>query len=77
MDSTDIVNIYCQRPGAVAHMGLGEWFARAHQIKDRELELCLNVKQSISIILNKGYDVFELYPLVTYNKELEHVTATR
>lgn len=72
MDILDVVDVYMQRPVAVAHIGLGDWFCRACGIVQRDL--IYSTTKEAKRIINEQHIPFERDLAVTlrnFNKQHE------
>ena len=54
MDTALISDIYCQRPGNIAHIPFGQWFCTAMNVSDNEL-FYARLHDAKQIIIKKGY----------------------
>lgn len=54
MDTSEVVTVYMQRPGSIAHLGLGAWFVYATDKVDHVLVYCTGAEAKRHII-QKGY----------------------
>lgn len=70
-DTAEITQIYMQRPTSLAAFKLGQWFNRAHGLKDFELEQAASALETKLLIVRKGFNSLSLAPLKAYNEGAE------
>lgn len=71
IDTAQISQLYLQRPTRLAAFKLGQWFLRAHGIKDQELERAASSLETKLLIVKKGLNTLPLLPLKLYNESNE------
>lgn len=68
MDTHEISILYRQRPASMIDLTMGQWFCRAHNLDDKELETCQGVDATKTMLINKGYTNSSANVLAQYNR---------
>lgn len=67
VDTALIMQEYMKRPGHMANVRFGQWFAKAHNLQDNDLLFSVGNHATKLYILHKGYNRLPLEPLKALN----------